>query len=339
MTVSLALRNSSEVSAATRRRIQRLARLAGYRPDPHIAKLMHYLRMRRPTRFKATLCGLGHRFPRDQIARGNYGDQLHEGLCRRAESLGFGYDRLYIEDYVNGAQLERVLLNRGIEGLVILPLLRATDLSDLLDWSRFAVVAATPAVLAPRFHSVMPNHFDNMLILCGVLRRAGYRKIGLAIPEDWNRRVKFRWAGGIAWQNLFGGTTPVDPLFTKSPGPTLNSEEFGAWLLRERPDVVITDATHHSALAPGLAQLPARHRPKLVTMNWPDPSAVAGIDQRGRHIGAVTIELLAGMLTRGERGAPAVPSTTMVDGVWNSGTLPPSRIGPTGLNLTRVQAT
>jgi DNA-binding LacI/PurR family transcriptional regulator len=339
MTVSLALRNSREVSAATRRRIQRLARLAGYRPDPHIAKLMHHLRTRRPARFKATLCGLGHRFPHDQIARGNYGDQLHEGLRIRAESLGFGYDRLFIEDYLTGAQLERVLLNRGIEGLVILPLLRATDLSDLLDWSRFAVVAATPAVLAPRFHSVMPNHFDNMLILCVALRRSGYRKIGLAIPEDWNRRVKFRWAGGIAWQNLFGGTTPVNPLFTKAPGPSLDPEEFGEWLLRERPDAVITDAAHHSALAPGLARLPARHRPKLVTMNWPDPSAVAGIDQRSRHIGAVTIELLASMLTRGERGAPAVPSSTMVEGAWNRGSLPPGRAESAGLTRSRARAT
>src|SRR4051812_821528 len=40
MTVSLALRQSSEVSAATRQRILKLARTRGYRPDPQITKLM-----------------------------------------------------------------------------------------------------------------------------------------------------------------------------------------------------------------------------------------------------------------------------------------------------------
>lgn len=323
MTVSLALRNSHEVSAATRNRIQRLAAEHGYRPDPTVTKLMHHLRVRAPARFKTTLYGVGERFPSDQIARGNYGDRLHEGLRHRAESLGFSYDRLFLDDYASGAQLERVLLSRGVEGLVILPLRRSTDLSGLLDWSRFATVAATPAVLAPRFHGIMPNHFDNMLILCNALRQAGCRRIGLAIPEDWNRRLKFRWAGGIAWQNLFGETSPVTPLFTRAPGPGLDPVAFGDWLVRETPDAVITDAPHRSVLELGLSRLPRRSRPKMITMNWPDSTADAGVDQRSEHIGAIAVEILAGMLTRGERGVPAVASITMVEGVWMAGKLAP----------------
>lgn len=50
-------------------------------------------------------------------------------------------------------------------------------------------------------------------------------------------------------------------------------------------------------------------------------SAAAGIDQRADHIGAFAMELLAGMVTRGERGVPAAPHTTMINGTW---------IGPDG---------
>ncbi len=333
MTVSLALRNSHEVSAATRRRIQRLARLAGYQPDPHVVKLMHHLRVRAPLRFKTVLCGLGQSFAPDPFARGHYGECLHEGLRRRAESLGYSYDRLQIDDYP-GTQLERVLLSRGVEGLVILPLRQVTDLSSLLDWSKFAVVSATPSLLAPRFHSAMPNHFDNMLRTCAALHEAGYRRIGLALSNDWNRRVHFRWAGGMAWQNLFGGGTPVPPLFTQRPGPNLDLAEFIAWLAREKPDVVINDSAHSTTLLRGLAHVPSRRRPKLVTMNWPSPAAHAGIDQRGEHIGTLVIELLAGMLTRGERGAPAVPGTTMIEGEWVPGALAARRRAPSRQGLS-----
>ena len=332
MTVSLALRNSREVSAATRRKIHRLAAHAGYTPDPAITRLMHHLRLRAPARFKTTIHGIGERFSSEQISRGNYGDRLHSGLQLRCAALGFTYERLFLDDFSSGSQLARVLLSRGVEGLVILPLRKSSDLTDLLDWTRFATVAATPAVQAPLFHSAMPNHFDNMMALCQNLRREGCERIGLAIPEDWNRRVKYRWAGGIAWQNLFGETKPIRPLFTHAPGPNLDSEEFSDWLEREKPDAVITDSTHQSALTPGLSRLPPRARPKIVTMNWPDGEADAGIDQRGEQIGAAAVDLLAGMLTRGELGVPEVPRTTMVEGVWVGGTFSSATNPPPSVN-------
>ena len=56
MTMSLALRGSPGVSVTTRRRLRRLAESRGYRPDPHVARLMHHLRTRAPARAQANLC-------------------------------------------------------------------------------------------------------------------------------------------------------------------------------------------------------------------------------------------------------------------------------------------
>ena len=318
MTVSLALRNSSGVSAATRRRLHRLAARRGYVPDPTLAKLMHHLRVGRPARFKASLCGLKQGWTPNQLQPGDYLLRLEAGLMRRAAALGFGMSMLDIDEFPGPGQLQRVLAHRGIEGLVLLPLRSPTDLTDSLDWNSFAVVSTTPSVTAPRFHSVMPHHFSNTVEACGKLRSAGFRRIGLALTREWEQRVHHRWSGGMAWHNLFGHTAPVVPLIDAAAGPNITPDALLEWIKRERPDVVFGETVDRLALKTLIDSLPARRRPVIATLNWPNPPAVAGIDQRPERIGEVAIEVVASMLVRGEKGVPALADTTMVDGQWNA---------------------
>src|SRR5688500_3309706 len=56
--VSMALRTHPRISAATRERVQRIARELGYRPDPDVAKLMNHLRLRHKPRFNVSLVAL-----------------------------------------------------------------------------------------------------------------------------------------------------------------------------------------------------------------------------------------------------------------------------------------
>lgn len=319
MTVSLALRNSREVSAATRRRIHRLAAETGYRPDPTVARLMHHLRTRRTARLKANIAGLIEVWSPQQRQATDYIARLQAGLERRAQELGYAFSTCDLGTFETREQLQRVLLSRGVEGLVVLPLRHNADLADRLDWSQFSAVSATPTLISPRLHSVMPNHYDNMLTACHALQAAGFRRIGLAISREWNQRVKFRWSGGVAWQNEFGETQRVRPLITDAPGPDLDPQEFARWLRRERPDVVITDVLVRAAVASALTALPARARPKVVSMNGPDLACDASMDQRPEQIGAAAIELLTGLLLRGERGLPELPHTTIIDGRWIGG--------------------
>lgn len=323
MTVSLALRGSPEVSTATRQRLQRLAAERGYRPDPAVAKLMHHLRTRRPAKFRACLAGLGERWP-EEMRSAQFLTRLRNGLRARAEALGYTFEVFALEDYPKPAQLRRVLQSRGIEGVVLLPLLHPRAIDRVLDWGAFAAVTATSSVLSPAFHSVLPRHFDNLLEACARLRAAGYRRIGLAISQDWDVRVNHRWSGAIAWNNAHGGGEPVAP-FLGAGDLRVNPAELRAWLERERPDVVISDS-----FVPGLwdevvRPLPARLRPRRVTTNWPQPDAEAGIDQQVERIGAAAIDVLSGLLNRGEKGLPEQPTTTVVHGAWVAGTLPRRR--------------
>jgi DNA-binding LacI/PurR family transcriptional regulator len=316
-TMSFALRHSREISRVTGERLRLLAEERGYRPDPHVAKLMGHLRMRGPVRPAANICGLCQVWvPNAKMPAGNYFDRLCAGLQQRADSLGYTFSTLNLDDYPRPEQLQRVLVSRGIEGLLLMPMRESCDLTTRLDWRAFSVVSVTSSVVAPQFHRVMPHHFDNMIHACRQLERAGFRRIGMAMPRAWDLRVNHRWTGGLAWQNQFGGTEPVAPLIEATDDRDIAAPVLLRWLKRERPDVVIFETLNSASLEQALRALPARQRPKIVTMNWPSSVAESGIDQQVERIGAVAIEVLAAMLNRGEKGVAAMPNSTMIEGRW-----------------------
>lgn len=313
--MSFALRSSSEIAPSTRARLQRLATARGYRSDPHVTQIMSRLRTKRTVRATVNICGLGQDWgtPRNGV---NYFTRLTAGIRERAETLAFAFSSLRLDDYPDPARLERVLLARGVEGVLLLPLRTPADLSERLNWSRFSVISVTSSLIAPDFHSVTPSHFDNMMLACRELAKGGHRRIGLALSRDWDVRVRHRWSGGIAWQNQFGATEPVKPLIYDRPGPDLNADILRSWLRAERPDAVILETVDRSGFERAVASLAAKKRPKCVTMNWPSPLAVAGIDQQVERIGAAAVELLGGMIGRGEKGVPLQPTQSFIEGVW-----------------------
>ena len=322
MTVSLALRNSSGVSAATRDRIQRLATQRGYQPDPVVTKLMYHLRTRRPTRFHSSIGGLTERWPTGNEVRHIYSERVLTGLKERASELGYAFNLVYFDEIAGHGQLQRMLQSRGIEGLVILPLLQPRDLSHLLDWRSLSTVAVTSSVTAPRFHTVTPQHFENMLTACRNLSEAGYRRIGLVLPKDWDLRTGHRWSGAMAWHNLHGCATPVHPYIGETHGPSLNTQLIRSWLKRETPDAVICDDIGMSNLHDAVHSMPTARRPRVVTLNWSTIRGESGIDQRAELIGSAAIDILAGMIVHSEKGIPATAYTTLVMGTWVSPSSP-----------------
>lgn len=250
------------------------------------------------------------------MAKGNYFDRLCCGLIGRAESLGYTLSMLSIDDYPASRQLTRVLVSRGIEGILLLPLREGADLSARLDWSLFSTVSVTSTVVAPHFHAVTPNHFDNMILACRRLTESGYRRVGLAMATGWDARVNHRWGGGMAWHNQAAGDTGVVPLLDGKGGLDLDMSALTRWMTKERPDAVVLETLDPSVVERALASLPAARRPAIVTMNWPNRAADLGVDQLPERIGAVAIELLTAMIVRGEKGIPPLANHTMIDGSW-----------------------
>jgi DNA-binding LacI/PurR family transcriptional regulator len=308
MTVSLALREHPSISAATKARVQELAREAGYRPDPEVAKLMHHLRTRRSTAYQATLCGLRSR---PGTVERDYGDQIAEGARERAEALGFGFQNMWLDDpALRGRSLHRTLRSRGIEGLLLLPLATPADLAEILRWEEFSVVTTTFSVLAPDFNGVIPDQFGNMMKLCDHFVRQGIRRPGLVTQANHDLRVDHRFTAALAWHTVYKTLTPPAPFFPETWPPP--REALLHWFQEARPDALIADsASRAKTLRQLLAPLEVDiYCTGLLAAN----TGHRGINEHPREIGAVAVEMLSGLLQRGIKGIPAVPHLTLIEG-------------------------
>ncbi len=310
--VSLALRNHPTVGSGTRARIQALARRLGYTPDPQLAKLMHHLRAGRAQRFTASVCALTTRPPR---AEETFCDLLLDGARTAARTAGFALHVVHVDSAeLAGASLPRRLRQRGVEGVLLLPMAGLEALDALLDWREFSVVSATLSVTSPAFDRVVADHFANNLALAQRLREAGYRRPGLVIHAKHDRRCGHAITAAHAWQGMYGGGEPVR-------AHVCDRIEAGAlrrWLAEERPGVLLAEHDQAArelratgAVPDRLAIVSCSARPEK-NGRFPFP----GNDDKPREIGAVAVEKLAQKIATGQRGVPANPHTTLVRGEW-----------------------
>jgi len=313
MTVSLALRNHPRIPVATRERIQKLAKQRGYTPDPQIAALMQHLRMRRPARLQSVIVALtttpGRRTNR-------YSEVIARSARERAAELGFGFDQISLGPYVDRAgSLNRVLRARGIDGVVLLPMIEPIELDELLDWRAMSVVATTHSVLSPRFHCVLPDGFSGTLTMCGKLRKLGFRRIGLVLSAGMDERSHHNITGAFLWQNTRMGIEPVSPFIVQ----TGNERGFNNWLKQERPDAIISEREDRAAFFEwmGIASGKGRSSFYYCGISVAANDRGAGMLQREDEIGRTAVELLAGMLQHGEKGIPEYPKVTLIPSAWN----------------------
>ena len=315
MTVSLALRKHPRIPPTTRALVERAAAKLGYRPDPHVAKLMDHLRTRRKPGYQSTI---GAFTTLVEGKEGSYTIDMIRSASRRAEELGYGFTLFRGEDIAGQRNaLQRILLNRGVEGIVLLPIATPRVLTEQLDWSVFSVVSTTYGVLAPAFHRVVPHQFGNALQICQQLAADGYRRIGLVLPAEQDLRVHHGFSAAVAWQNLIGGTEFVRPCIHEGVFPA--KLELARWFEGERPDVIIAEGDKACRSIAQQLGLRLSGSVGFASANKSGQSIFAGIEERPEEIGATAIEFLASMIQRGEKGVPDVPKITMIDGRWIAG--------------------
>lgn len=324
MSVSRVLRNHPAVSPAIRAAVQKAARVLGYRADPTMSKLMHQLRVRRKPAFQGSLCAITTVLPYAPYS--TYAAGVLRGLERQSAVRGYSFSTLHVEPTPEWSRtLQRTLHNRGVEGVLLLPMAVPTTLPRLLDWREFSVVATTSSVTEPNVHRVFPNHFGNMTLLCASLRGLGYRRIGLVQSHEHVHRIYHAFNAAAAWDSIYRDDELVSPLIYEGPAPAKIAE----WFKRERPDVIVT---HSASLCGQFAKMLGLRIPGPVgfaTTSTTAASGSAGIDELTGEIGATAVDLLAGLIQRGEKGVPAVPSITQLPGRWVPGRSCPRRRTPT----------
>ena len=317
--VSLALRNRPGVGARTRERVQRVAARLGYRSDPHVARLMTYLRSGAAAAPAAAL-GLINLFPDPAPWRNHYHLRLvHDAATLRAAQLGYQLEACWLaEPGMNAARMRDILLARGIEGLILLGAPAWVENLDF-DFSRFAC-AATGYSIRSGLHRACQHQYRELFIALQHLEALGYRRPGLALTEDADQRTMHHWSAAfLSAQRGWSQDRQVPVLVT----PTMSADVFLPWFGRHQPDAVIVQSPPAPTICGWLAtkEIVVPRDCGLADLDI-DPESdrdCSGIRQNYQQVAAAAVDLVVGQIQRGERGLPDHPKVVLIEGEWVGG--------------------
>lgn len=323
-TVSLALKAHHSIPEATRKKVLAMAEEVGYQHDANLSRLMSYLRHSHRRR-EHPLIAYVTNTPRAAYWRENaYNAQLHEGLIRRADFLGYRIEEFWLSSAKGGYRmnsLPRVLRARGIEAVILDPHL-AGGLIDL-DMSGFACAAICERdVTDPPIHRATlyreQTVYETLLHLHGV----GYRRIGFVArwPEEGQPIDCLPFVSGfLTYQEMQLRPDEHIPCFRSHGEMDWDEKAARKWVLEYRPDLILMLDFRILKTLEGL-NLRFPEDIAVAYADWtPEQAPMAGIWQRREHTAAHALELVDAQLRRNEGGYPEVPKVVFVKGEWRPG--------------------
>jgi LacI family transcriptional regulator len=326
--VAAALRGLPSVAAATAARVHEAAEELGYRPNPLVTANMMRIRGARAVHTCGTTLGylsdIGlqelHALERQTVAKFGIHRQMgYIGAKTRAHELGFNLDLIeYGQSHMTPARLRRLIGSRGIRGFVIAPHTRPKIQLDL-RWEEFATVCIGFCVTTPRFDRVGYDHHEAIVDVCNRMWEQGHRRLGLALPADYDARVMHTArAGFLRWQA--DHDCEALPIVMAE---VANTTLLRSWIRRYRHDCIVTYG--HDMLA-ALAEFGAfrSHRVAVATPTLtPGSEHLGGYNMSLKALASSAIDLLAAKLYRNEYGAPVVRQTVLVLGPWHEPVVQP----------------
>ena len=304
-TVSRALRNDPHIPAATCERLQALAEKLGYCPNPLLVALMDH-RWKRGANEAGTLAWINAFPKRGQPSLSWFHIAVFKGAEARAKLLGYRLEEFFLrESGMTGRRLSQILSSRGIRGLCVGPLPKGRGHISM-SWGKFSCATVGYTMLRPNLHRVTPHHLQGVIETLRHLRHLKYRRIGVWMTAEENRKVSYNWMAGTGlFSKLYPGVTCC--LTTN----VSTAAEFGGWIEREKLDCVL-----------GSSEVVKRWGDELkltipmATLSWHSGVAMPGLDQNAGEIGAAAIDLVVGQIRRNETGIPKTARVLMVEGEW-----------------------
>ncbi|MDQ8193506.1 LacI family DNA-binding transcriptional regulator [Coraliomargarita sp. SDUM461004] len=309
-TVSRALNNQPKVSAALRARVLETANTMGYRPNPYVTR--HMEEMRRGQR----LPNLSNVAYLNFFAKKNpHYQRVINGAKARAEQLGYHFQIVDCDEKeMMGARLERVLLSRGIRGIILSPPSWESTEAEVklqLDWSHFAGAIVTLNQSEIGYDRVYIDPYFSARECVNQAIQLGYKSIFLVDVPILNTRLNHLHKAGFLVE---------EDSFT-------HSQQGLHFEIIECCDTVITQKLKRFEKPVLLTYV---HIPELalscpqdygvIYLTKPIGQAdVCGIAQKKEVVGQFCMDLLAQRLSRGEFGFPSEPKLMAVQGVWELG--------------------
>ncbi len=325
-TVSLVMRSSPRIRAETAAKVREAAERLGYTPSPMVSALMARIRSARPNRDHTTLAVLGWVPPKEPSANSWFSRDVAEGIKARAEKLGFGLQYYAASGRTTSlARISQVLRNTGVPAAIIPPLSKGSTTLEF-DFTHLSAIAVGYSLREPALHRVCPDQYQGMAHMLEQLTARGYRRIGLCIDRGTDDRVLHKWTAVQLWHNRYvAGSEAVPPLF----GDAFEKPALERWLKRSKPDAVIAPTCSVLRMIRSLGYDVPGDIGFALTNHADRNEPCSGLDQRPQLLGEHAVDAVVAQINRNERGVPAVPLTTSVEGVWiDEGTTRAARVVP-----------
>jgi len=315
-TVSRALKDNPLIAAETRERVQRVAREMGYVPDPMMSALTAYRSATRPEHYRATIAWVTNTFDRSGGTRVPTFNLYFQGAQERAASLGYTLEEFWLrEPGMNWRRNSEVLKTRGITGLILAPQPRA-KMRVRLDWQNFSAVAIGYTTFSPYLHIVTNDQFHSMMTVVRNVRARGYRRIALWIQRFGDERIDRGWTGGfLAQQQYWPESERLPILFGDQSSKSLKD-----WIERYKPDAILGDEYMMRGVREAGYRVPEDIGVASYAALNQNAEKLYGIDENPKATGTAAVDLLVGMMNRGERGIPEIHRRILVEGTWLEGT-------------------
>jgi LacI family transcriptional regulator len=320
-TVSLALRDSPKIPAATKQRVLELAQRLGYRPNAKVAELMAQLRLNRQPKDQACFGVISFYETARPWEESPHFNRIHAGMTERADALGYRLEPFWLRaPGMTHRRLREILDARGIQGLLCFG---SPDIDEELprDLDQFAIVTQGLSIKTP-LHRVLHNVSNDMWRLLKKVHGLGYRRPGLVIGNyEGVRSAHAYLCVYLGWSQLVLGTPSAIPVLQLSQ---VEEKPLVEWLGRHRPDVVIF--VHHHDMLAEFDRLLRRNRIRVpedlgvaVISQILEGTDFSGMEANQRLLGAWAVELLVARIMNRDFGIPAHPRVELVDCQWIEG--------------------
>lgn len=316
-TVSDALRNNPRVALATRNRVQLAAKKWGYNYNQLAGSVMSQIRRSAVGTYRGTVAIIDIEF---EVERPEgallYHKLLAQGAVETAERLGFKSDFIELRDRQRSIpQLNRMLDARGIQAVLFLPIFGTPSLAGI-NFDRLTAVYADYLINEPLINKVCPDHSIAMTMALDKLVQLGYRRPGLVLREQQDRRLRYRWEAAFSCYcgHLMNKTALAPLLFNE-----MDQKLFSDWFCAEEPDVVMA---HSVIILDWMLKLgckvPETHGFCCLNLSLGNTNA-SGIDLDPRTGGTRAMEALIGQVLRNEFGLPDNLTTLNYPAKWIDG--------------------
>ncbi len=315
-TVSYALNNSRQVSEATRKRIQKLAREMGWLPNPELARQMQITRRTRSDRSLPPL-GIVIGLSRTELTHQGAIRCFLQSAVERAESLGFSVNLLNVkEEQLTPRRMKSILDSRGVEGLVyigaVVPQFPAEYFEVGLD---YACAVAGYSAAPVTYHCCMADLLSGGELVVAKLQERGIKRPVALIPKEVDgplrRGIEAGITMGLREHDCFEPSAIQRVSLDRESYTDLIPD-----LLELKPDALLgldyprSQELQQQLHAKGL-KIPLYSLDLMKGQN-----VVGGLDLLHQWVGRGTVDLVVSQLNACEKGVPETQLSLNVETVW-----------------------